>query len=208
MIERESSAQTKPIRRIRGRGLPIPGDDIDTDQIMPSRFLRRITFAGLEEHIFEDVRRSTGDGRPHPLDDAAFAGARILLVERNFGCGSSREHAPQGLRRSGIEGIIGESFGEIFAGNCLSLGLVCITVGPELRQRLTRLCQEDPLREFVLDLEAETVEVSGEVHRIAMPAGRRRRFLEGSWDPLDRLLAAAEEVRQMDREAPLVRRRR
>lgn len=208
MSETERRVETRPIRRIRGRGVTIAGDDIDTDQIMPSRFLRRITFAGLEAHIFEDARRSTADGRPHPLDDPAFAGARILLVERNFGCGSSREHAPQGLRRSGIEAILGESFGEIFAGNCLSLGLVCVGLERELRRRLTRLCREDPQRELVLDLEAETVAVAGEVHAITLPPGRRRRLLEGTWDPLSQLLAGAEAVAEMHRKAPLVRRDR
>ena len=112
------------ISLVMGRGLPLSGNDIDTDQMIESRYLKMTTFSGMEDHLFESLRQTArmAGGPPHPFDDPRFAGASVLLVGRNFGCGSSREHAPQGLRRFGIRAIIGESFGEIFAGNCLSLG--------------------------------------------------------------------------------------
>src|SRR5215813_8683502 len=109
------------IVRVSGRGISIRGDDLDTDQILPARYLTAITFRGMEEHVFEDMRIAARErGSLHPLDQPRFAGGKVLLVNRNFGCGSSREHAPQGLRRLGIEAVVGESFGEIFAGNCVS----------------------------------------------------------------------------------------
>src|SRR6185369_13381412 len=108
------------ITSVTGRGLPVRGDDIDTDRVMPARFLRAVTFEGLERHLFEDDRAASPD---HPFGDRRYSGAAILVVNRNFGCGSSREHAPQGLARIGIKAIVGESFSEIFLGNCVMLGI-------------------------------------------------------------------------------------
>ena len=116
---------------VAGRGLPLAGDDIDTDRIMPARHLRAITFDGLEQHLFGDDRaHAARDGRTHPVDDPRFAGASLMVVNSNFGCGSSREHAPQGIVRWGIRGIIGESFSEIFFGNAVMLGLPAVTAAP------------------------------------------------------------------------------
>src|SRR5919201_6690256 len=112
------------IRTITGRGLPLHGDDIDTDRIMPARFLRAVSFEGLERHLFEDDRAADAS---HPFNDARYAGATILVVNRNFGCGSSREHAPQGLARFGIRAIVGESFSEIFQGNAAMMGMPCFS---------------------------------------------------------------------------------
>src|SRR4051794_36489211 len=115
------------INVITGRGIPLRGDEIDTDRIMPARYLRAVTFEGLERHLFEDDRAANPT---HTFSDPRYAGASILVVNRNFGCGSSREHAPQGLARYGIEAIVGESFSEIFQGNSVMLGLPCFVADP------------------------------------------------------------------------------
>src|SRR2546422_690896 len=130
------------VETISGRGLPLRGDNIDTDRIMPARFLRCVTFEGIEEHVFEDDRRSASS--PHPFDQTRFRAAAVLAVNKNFGSGSSREHAPQGLIRWGIRGLVGESFAEIFLGNCVALGAPCLTLAsPDLKE-LQALIEEDP----------------------------------------------------------------
>ncbi|HXH07218.1 MAG TPA: 3-isopropylmalate dehydratase small subunit, partial [Vicinamibacterales bacterium] len=151
------------IARVEGRALPLRGDNIDTDRIVPARFLRAVTFEGLEQHLFEDDRReqdaraaATG-GRPHPFSDPAYRGATVLLVQANFGCGSSREHAPQALVRRGLRAIVGESFSEIFFGNALALGLPCVTVPREAVERLLARAEADPAAVVRVDLEALTV---------------------------------------------------
>src|SRR5919198_719614 len=133
--------RTTVIRQITGRGLPLRGNDIDTDRIMPARFLRAVSFEGLERHLFEDDR--TADVS-HPFNDARYAGAAILVVNGNFGCGSSREHAPQGLARFGIRAIIGESFSEIFQGNAGMIGVPCFTADSRSVERLQALVERTP----------------------------------------------------------------
>ena len=128
------------IARIAGRGMPVRGDDIDTDRIIPARYLREITFERLGPHAFEDERRALNGA--HPMDDPRFADAGVLVVNKNFGCGSSREHAPQALLRRGIRAIVGESFAEIFFGNCVAIGLPCVTMTPEHVESLQALLDE------------------------------------------------------------------
>ncbi|MGZ5429507.1 MAG: 3-isopropylmalate dehydratase small subunit, partial [Thermoanaerobaculia bacterium] len=133
------------IRRVSGTALPLGGDDIDTDRIIPARFLVSITFEGLGAHAFEDDRKAAkAAGKAHPFDDPRFSGARILLVNRNFGCGSSREHAPQALARAGIKALVGESFSEIFFGNAVAIGLPCVTAPHEAVARLQSLVEGAP----------------------------------------------------------------
>ena len=132
-------------RALNGRGIPLPGDDIDTDRIIPARYLREITFETLGRYAFYDVRfDEKGNRKEHPLNDPRFAGGNILIVNRNFGCGSSREHAPQSLMRMGIAAFIGESFAEIFSGNCTALGLPAVRVSHQDAQELQALVNADP----------------------------------------------------------------
>jgi 3-isopropylmalate/(R)-2-methylmalate dehydratase small subunit len=185
------------IREIVGRGMALRGDDIDTDQIVPSRFLKWITFEGLERHVFEDTRRETrAHGTVHPFDDSRFSGASVLFVQANFGCGSSREHAPQALRRAGIRAIVGVSFGEIFAGNCVAVGIPCVSVDDETARRLRVICETDPSSTVRLDLTAMTIQVEGIVVAADMHAGPRQQLLDGSWDSLSVLLSAAGKTRE------------
>ena len=168
------------IQRVEGRGVPVRGDDIDTDQIIPARYLKWITFKGLEAHVFEDVRMARAQhGHPHPFDDPRFKGGRILITNRNFGCGSSREHAAQAIKRFGVAAIIGELFGEIFAGNCVSIGMPCVTADAATIRTLQCQCAAEPMTKFVLDLVSMTVDGAGRTFSVHLTEGRRRQFLEG-----------------------------
>jgi len=185
------------ITAIEASAMTLGGDDIDTDQIMPSRFLKWITFEGLERHVFEDARRQvSARGGMHPFDDPRFAGAGVLLVNANFGCGSSREHAPQALRRSGVRAIVGESFGEIFAGNCVAVGIPCLCVAGADAKQLQAHCEADPSSRVRVDLTAMSIEIEGAVFPAEMHAGPRRQLLDGSWDSLSVLLAVADKTKE------------
>ena len=141
------------VTRVEGRAIPVPGHDIDTDRIMPARFLKAISFEGLEAHVFEDDRANArAQGTVHPFDDPAHQGAAVLIVNRNFGCGSSREHAPQALRRWGILAVVGESFSEIFFGNALAIGVPCVRVAPEAADWLIAQVQQRPGAPVVVDV--------------------------------------------------------
>jgi 3-isopropylmalate/(R)-2-methylmalate dehydratase small subunit len=176
------------VTRVEGRGCVLRGADIDTDRIIPARYLRCVTFDGLGEHAFEDDRKQAKGN--HALDDDRFAGARILVVGRNFGCGSSREHAPQALMRWGFGAFVGESFAEIFFGNCVALGLPAVTMTHAELERLMDAVELDPAQELVLDLAAGTLASRVGVQKVAMPDGARRQLLEGNWDATAVLLEA------------------
>jgi len=192
---------------VTGRGITIHGDDIDTDQILPARYLKAITFRGMEAHVFADARAvAKAQERPHPLDQQRFAGGELLLVNRNFGCGSSREHAPQGLRRFGIKAVIGESFGEIFAGNCVAVGMPCIVASTDAITALQRINESTPQTVFTLDLAALTITAGDQVFPVALAEGRRRQFTEGSWDPTAVLLAAGPAIETKLAELPYIAR--
>ncbi len=168
------------------------GDDIDTDRIIPARFLRAVTFDGLGEHAFEDDRiQAKGD---HPLDDERFAGASILVVGANFGCGSSREHAPQALMRAGFRAFIGESFAEIFAGNCTALGLPYVTLDSDDLAALMDSVVLDPEQQVAVDLEARTVTSRAGTIPAKLPDGVRRQLLEGNWNATQVLLDAGDAI--------------
>lgn len=182
------------VARVEGRAISLPGNDIDTDRIMPARFLKAVTFEGLEAHLFEDDRReAAGRGLVHPFDDAARRGARVLLAGINFGCGSSREHAPQGLLRWGIRAVVAESFAEIFAGNALMIGLPCVQVQASDLAAL-REAAENPQSEFVVDLETCRVTTTNVAADFTMPEPARQALVSGAWDGTGMLLADYDEV--------------
>lgn len=183
------------ITQVSGRGVPVPGDDIDTDRIIPARFMKCVTFDGLGEYVFYDVRKNEdGTDRSHPLNDPRFAGASILVSGSNFGCGSSREHAPQAIYRAGFRAVIAEGFAEIFFGNSIQLGMPCVSVGGDDLEQLRAAVEADPEMLITVDLESQTVRfgdrsVPGEIRD-----GARSALMNGKWDPLQDLLNHAEQV--------------
>ena len=194
---------------ITGPALSVRGHDIDTDRIIPARFLKCVVFDGLGQHVFEDERaHHSAHGKRHPFDAPYHAGARILLVNRNFGCGSSREHAPQALMRwgKGIQAIIGESFAEIFNGNCLALGIPCVTVSRETIDRLMALSETRPETELRLDLATRTLTADGETHLVSIPEGTRQQLIHGRWDATAELLEARDEIARTANRLPYLRR--
>jgi 3-isopropylmalate/(R)-2-methylmalate dehydratase small subunit len=194
------------IRQVAGRAVPLRGDNIDTDRIIPARFLKSITFEGLERHLFEDDRAQLeADGRTrHPISDPAYAGASLLLVNANFGCGSSREHAPQAIRRRGFRGIIGQSFSEIFFGNSVALGMPCVTADAPAVAALMAAVEADPAVELLIDLERSSVTLPGHSFPVALPPGARESFLDGTWDATGLLLDRFEEVEAVAKRLPYV----
>lgn len=179
------------ITAITGRALPLRGDDLDTDRIMPARFLRAVTFEGLEKHLFEDDRAADPK---HPFNDERYTGATILIVNSNFGCGSSREHAPQGLARSGIQAIVGESFSEIFLGNSAVLGIPCFTAEHAAIDSLQGDIEKNP--ELVVEASVETGVISAGTLGVqaSLPPALREAFLTDRWNPTAMLLDDFEQV--------------
>jgi len=193
------------ITRVEGTALPLPGDDVDTDRIIPARFLVSVTFEGLEKHVFEDDRAArAASASPHRFDVPSHAGASLLLVNRNFGCGSSREHAPQAIRRWGIRAIVGESFSEIFFGNAVAIGLPCVVARPGDVRALQEAAAREPGHVFVLDLVARTVTGPGIRLAVSLPDSVRDAFLTGQWDATGLLLERYEEVEAVAKKLPYV----
>jgi len=191
------------VRRIAGRALPLRGDNIDTDRIIPARFLKAITFEGLEHHLFEDDRTQLeADGQKHPTADPKYGGATILLVNSNFGCGSSREHAPQAIRRSGVRAVVGESFSEIFFGNSVALGMPCMTADRQTVEALMDIVENDPATEVVVDLDGMIAAAGTTSFPIMLPKATREAFLDGSWDATGLLLDRFEEVERVASRLP------
>ena len=195
------SHQPSAISHLSGRGLPLRGRDVDTDRIMPARFLVAVSFDGLEHHLFEDDRKGDPD---HAFNDSRYNGASILVVNTNFGCGSSREHAPQGLVRAGYRAIVGESFSEIFQGNAAMLGMPCFVASPGDVDRLQTLIEKTPDVMIAADV-ASSVVTAGPLRVTAtLPAALRDGFLSGQWNPTAMLLYQFDEVRAVAARLPYV----
>jgi 3-isopropylmalate/(R)-2-methylmalate dehydratase small subunit len=194
------------VERIEGRALPLRGQDIDTDRIIPARFLVSVTFEGLERHVFEDDRKAlAGRTPPHAFDNPAYQGARVLIVNRNFGCGSSREHAPQALIRWGIQAVVGESFSEIFSGNATALGMPCLTVSSEDAERLLTRAEQSPRDRFTVDVRELTVTAGDLRVTASMPSAAQTAFLDGVWDATALLLEKFDDVNAVAARLPYVR---
>jgi len=191
--------------RVEGRAIPLPGDEIDTDRIIPARYLREITFETLGRYAFIDERYDEkGNPKQHPLNDPRFKGGTILLVNRNFGCGSSREHAPQSLMRMGIQAFVGESFAEIFSGNCTALGLPAVRVSHEDASALMARVEADPALTLVIDLERSFLTAGAERFSFTMPESDRKSLVTGEWDTTSVLLANQAGIRATAERIPYV----
>ncbi len=184
-----------PILQVTGKGVYVPGDDIDTDRIIPARFMKCITFDGLGEYLFYDVRKTeAGADKPHNLNDPRFAQASIIVSGNNFGCGSSREHAPQSIMRAGFTAVIAGSFAEIFYGNSTNLGIVCVTAADIDREALAKAIEMDPALEITIDVRDHKIWFGDQYITCDMRPGARDSLLKGTYDPLDELLEGADAV--------------
>jgi 3-isopropylmalate/(R)-2-methylmalate dehydratase small subunit len=189
------------ITSVEGTALPLRGDDIDTDRIIPARYLRAITFEGMERHVFEDDRKASA----HPFDDPRFAGARILLVNGNFGCGSSREHAPQAIYRWGIRAIVGESFSDIFFGNSVAIGLPCVTATRADLDALMALVDRGPRTTVRVDLARLILESDTMTFEVRLPLPTQQAFVSGTWDTTGMMLERFDEVRAAAERLPYIK---
>ena len=181
-----SSFPSGPIQLVEGRALVVAGEDIDTDRIIPARFLKCVSFDALGDHVFADDRKELKG--EHPFDQAQFQGASILVVNGNFGCGSSREHAPQALMRWGIRAVVGVSFAEIFFGNCLALGIPCMTAVPDQIKAIQAVIQADPSRSWSLNLEVMKLSAEEESWEVSVDSGPGEMLRSGRWDATSQLL--------------------
>jgi 3-isopropylmalate/(R)-2-methylmalate dehydratase small subunit len=185
------------ITKVTGTAVHVPGSDIDTDRIIPARFMKCVTFDGLGEFAFYDVRFDK-DGKPtgHPLDDPRFKGASILLSGSNFGCGSSREHAPQALYRFGFRAIIAQSFAEIFFGNCTTLGIPCVCATAADIEKLAAAVEAEPALEVVVDVENKRVVYGNNSFAVTLPETAHDALTTGQWDPIAELMQAKDAVHE------------
>ena len=198
---------TKQIRRIQGRALPLRGNDIDTDRIIPARFMKCVTFDGLGEYLFYDVRKNEdGSDKNHPLNDPRFSGASILLSGANFGCGSSREHAPQALYRYGFRGIIAESFAEIFFGNSTTLGIPCFCAAKEDIEAIASKIEGDSSLEIELDVENERIHAGDQSYTAVVRETARKALCEGKWDMIGELKEGESQIAAVVEKLPYMSR--
>jgi 3-isopropylmalate/(R)-2-methylmalate dehydratase small subunit len=177
--------------QVEGQAVYVPGDDIDTDRIIPARFMKCVTFDGLGEYLFYDMKfQEDGAEKEHPLNDPRFTNASIMLSGSNFGCGSSREHAPQSLHRAGFRAVVAGNFAEIFFGNSINLGIPCVSVSDDNRLKLASVIKEFPEAQVIVDVVNLQVRAGDQIIECELRAGARESLLNGTWDPLDELLEA------------------
>lgn len=194
-------SKSSEVRVVSGSGIPLVGNDIDTDRIIPARFLRAVTFDGLGDQVFADDRKQLAN---HPFNQERFKDAKVLVVNRNFGCGSSREHAPQAIARWGIEALVGESFAEIFFGNCVAMGVPCLIADGESVKALQQAIESNPAVQLQVDLEQMTVTAGELTMPVEMGEGSRQMFLSGTWDACGQLIAQSDAIRKTVEQLPYV----
>lgn len=193
------------ITSVTGKGVVVSGNDIDTDRIIPARFMKCVTFDGLGEYMFYDVRfHEDGTQKTHPLNDAKHQGATILISGINFGCGSSREHAPQAIYRAGFRAIIAQSFAEIFFGNSTTLGMPCVEATAEQLRTIMAAVESNPDAEITIDVANQTVTVDGEIHQVSVRDAAKSALTEGRWDPISELLEADAAISGVAQRLPYV----
>jgi 3-isopropylmalate/(R)-2-methylmalate dehydratase small subunit len=191
------------IIQVTGRAVHVPGDDIDTDQIIPARFLMCVTFDALGGQLFYDARfNADKTAKAHPLNDARYQGASVMLVNANFGCGSSREHAPQSIHKAGFRAIIGESFAEIFFGNSTTLGIPCVSLKREEIAQLSALVERDPQAQITVDVDKLEVRADGKVYKCTIKPSARDALVRGEWDPIAQLLEGKDAVEKTAKMLP------
>jgi 3-isopropylmalate/(R)-2-methylmalate dehydratase small subunit len=186
-------------QQIAGRGIPVTGNDIDTDRIIPARFLKEVTFESMGEHAFEDAKKQNPE---HPFNQPVYKGASVLVVGQNFGCGSSREHAPQALMRWGIRAIVGGTFGEIFFGNCVMLGIPCLVVTQADLEWLQKAIERSPKDTVSVDVEKQEVRFGDRVIKATVPDGPRNQLVNGTWDSTAVLLEAGDAIEATAKKLP------
>ncbi len=193
------------VKKLSGKTVTVRGNDIDTDRIIPARFMKVVTFDGLGEFAFQDERfDQEGNKKKHPFKEEAYAGAEILIVNKNFGCGSSREHAPQALNRWGIKAVVGESYAEIFAGNCGSMGIPAVTASAEDIEKLMKISESNPEASITIDLQNMEITAGDLKIKTGMQPAARSTFLEGSWDSTASLLVNMELIEKRASELPYI----
>lgn len=191
------------ITQISGRGVQVPGNDIDTDRIIPARFMKCVSFDGLGQYLFYDVRKNAdGSDKAHPLNDPKFQGATILISGANFGCGSSREHAPQALQKYGFKAVIAEGFAEIFFGNCTTLGIPCVSASHEDIAKLVAAVEADPKVELTVDVAAQEVRFGKQSIKAEVRESARDALVNGRWDAIGELLEGVPAVKQLSAKLP------
>ncbi len=191
------------ITQVTGRAVTVAGNDIDTDRIIPARFMKCVSFSGLGEFLFYDVRKNAdGSNKPHPLNEPRFAGAKILLSGANFGCGSSREHAPQAIQKYGFRAVVAENFAEIFFGNCTTLGIPCMSASREDIAKISAAVEANPQLEVVIDVTAQEIRFGGQTVKAALRETARDGLINGRWDSIAELLEGVPSVKALAAKLP------